>query len=299
MWKNLSRGERLYYLALLLLIGMTLVFRMGLGLLLALFLYLFPYPRPQKKNSPYAAYFRSERWSLINPFLNVQGLLQLMGEWLTNAGQSRISAEEYENKVEYRLPFQGIWKVANGGVSPETSHSWNINSQRYAYDLLMTDETGRSFSGEGKELKDYYCFGAPVLSPATGTVLRVQDGIRDYPGVGDYSIDWKTRDLRGNFVVICHAEGEYSLSAHLQKGSITVKAGDEVNAGQVIGRCGNSGYSTEPHLHFQLQDSANFFIAKGLPIRFVQFYRADNSLEEPRELHENDYLERENWVQKS
>jgi hypothetical protein len=299
MWKNLSRGERLYYLALLLLIAMTLVFRMGLGLLLALFLYLFPYPRPQKKNSPYAAYFRSERWSLINPFLNVQGLLQLMGEWLTNAGQSRISAEEYENKVEYHLPFQGIWKVVNGGVNPETSHSWNINSQRYAYDLLMTDETGRSFSGEGKVLKDYYCFGAPILSPAAGTVLRVQDGIRDYPGVGDYSIDWKTRDLRGNFVVIRHAEGEYSLSAHLQKGSITVKAGDEVNAGQVIGRCGNSGYSTEPHLHFQLQDSANFFIAKGLPIRFAQFCRADNCSEEPRELHENDYLERENWVQKS
>jgi hypothetical protein len=286
----------MYYLALLLLIVMTLVFRMGLGLVLALFLYLFPYPRPQKKNSPYAAYYRSERWSLINPFLNVQGLLQLMGEWLTNASQAQISADTYPNKTEYHLPFQGIWKVANGGVSPETSHSWNINSQRYAYDLLMTDETGRSFSGEGKDLKDYYCFGAPILSPAAGTVVRVQDGIRDYPGVGDYSIDWKTRDLRGNFVVIRHAQGEYSLLAHLQKGSIIVKIGDDVTPGQVIAKCGNSGYSTEPHLHFQLQDSANFFIAKGLPIRFTRFLQSGNSVEEPAQQQEHSFLEREFWV---
>jgi Peptidase family M23 len=296
MWKSLSRGERLYYLALLLLIAMTLVFRMGLGLLLALFLYLFPYPRPQQKNSPYAAYYRSERWSLINPFLNIQGLLQLMGEWLTNASQSRISAETHENKAKYQLPFQGIWKVANGGVSPENSHSWNINSQRYAYDFMMTDETGRSFSGDGKALKDYYCFGAPILSPAAGVVVRKQDGMRDYPGVGDYSIDWKTRDLRGNFVVIRHAEGEYSLLAHLQKGSITVRVGDEVKAGQVIARCGNSGYSTEPHLHFQLQDSANFFMAKGLPIRIARFKRSADSAEEPAEQKEQAYLERDFWV---
>jgi murein DD-endopeptidase MepM/ murein hydrolase activator NlpD len=106
------------------------------------------------------------------------------------------------------------------------------------------------------------------LSPADGIVVKVNNHIRDYTGVGDHSIDWKTWDFRGNFVVIKHADKEFSFLAHLRKDSILVKKGDFVRAGQVIGLCGNSGHSTEPHLHFHLQNNRNFWFTRGLPIVF-------------------------------
>jgi murein DD-endopeptidase MepM/ murein hydrolase activator NlpD len=102
-------------------------------------------------------------------------------------------------------------------------------------------------------------------------VVKVRSNVRDHTRVGDYSIDWKTRDFRGNFVIIKHAEKEYSFIAHLKKDSVAVKAGDKVKQGQVIGLCGNSGHSTEPHIHFHLQDSSSFWIAAGLPVRFGNF----------------------------
>lgn len=98
--------------------------------------------------------------------------------------------------------------------------------------------------------------------------MRVRDGVREAPAPGSGWIDWRCRDFRGNFVVIRHAPGEYSFLAHLVPDQITVRVGQQVARGELIGRCGNSGHSTEPHLHFQLQDHPNVFLAMGLPLRF-------------------------------
>ena len=122
-------------------------------------------------------------------------------------------------------------------------------------------------------MDDYFCYKKEVLSPAEGVVVKVQDVVEDYKGVGDYSIDWKTRDFRGNFVTIQHAKEEYSFLAHFKKGSIKVKTGDEVKQGQLLGLCGNSGHATEPHIHFHLQDHRNFWLGTGLPIRFSKVSR--------------------------
>ncbi|MFC6721223.1 M23 family metallopeptidase [Halobacteriaceae archaeon SHR40] len=87
--------------------------------------------------------------------------------------------------------------------------------------------------------------------------------------VGSGWLEYRTWKIAGNYVVIEHETGEYSLLAHLQENSVTVEPGQEVQRGEVVGRCGNSGNSTEPHLHFQLQDRPSFWFAAGLVPRFA------------------------------
>ncbi|MEM9837486.1 MAG: M23 family metallopeptidase [Bacteroidota bacterium] len=228
-------------------------------------------PTQDEEKIDLSAYYRTSGLSSLNPITLVQSLFQLYGE-------SRIrkryratglpSAQNFSQTLAYQLPIDPAdgWAIGSGGHSPEESHSWEVLTQRYAYDFIAVDEEGKSYRNEGKQLTDYYCYGKPLLSPAAGKIVRVNDGVRDYPGVGDFSIDWKTRDFRGNFVVIQHAEQQYSFLAHLQAHRIPVKVGDQVEAGQVVGYCGNSGHSTEPHLHFHLQDHPNMWYGAGLPI---------------------------------
>jgi murein DD-endopeptidase MepM/ murein hydrolase activator NlpD len=264
--KNLSIPKLLYFSGILLLIILSFVINKSLLLLIMLYLYFIPYPSKQKKEQ--SASEKSLYLSNFNPFTFVQGIYHTLGEalLLQNRQADIDHAEEYQNKVAYFLPFQGAWYV-NGGITPETSHSWDILNQRFAYDFVIAKgET--TFASDGKKLEDYYCFNQPILSPADGVVVKIQTNIRDYTGVGDQSIDWKVRDFRGNFVVIKHADKEFSFLAHFRKDSILVKKGDRVKTGQVIGLCGNSGHSTEPHLHFHLQNGPNFWMARGLPILF-------------------------------
>jgi murein DD-endopeptidase MepM/ murein hydrolase activator NlpD len=118
-----------------------------------------------------------------------------------------------------------------------------------------------------------------VLAPGQGTVVVAEDGVPDnqpnkpVPG-----------NLYGNFVVIDHGTGEFSLIAHLNQGSVKVKVGDVVSAGQLVGRTGNSGMSTEPHVHYHLMDHADWHKAQGLPAQFSNFVRNGQQVErgEPR-----------------
>jgi len=177
-------------------------------------------------------------------------------------------ANNYHCQVKYSLPFYDAWVVVNGGVDKKFSHSWDVPTQRYAYDLLILDESGKSYIGNGKKMTDYYCYGKEILAPADGEVI---DAISVYSNsliLKNGQADCAAHDIRGNHILIRHSEREYSLLAHLQPGSINVKAGDTVERGQIIARCGNSGNSSEPHLHFQLQCGKNFFSSAGLPIEF-------------------------------
>jgi len=135
----------------------------------------------------------------------------------------------------------------------------------------VTDGAGRTAPLDVRRPEEYFAWGRPILAAADGTVVAVRDGHHDSRGIG--IIDPLARDLLGNFVVIEHGPGEYSLSAHLQCGSVTVRPGQRVQASDVIGRCGHSGHSTEPHLHWQLMDRADFYRAASLPVRFAQYWR--------------------------
>jgi len=205
----------------------------------------------------------------LNPFVQWIGLRQMVGQVpVVLRYHFRLPAPgRFDQTADYRLPVEGEWTVVNGGPTRRQSHSWGLLAQRYAYDLVVTDEAGCSHDGDGDRLAEYHCYGEPVVAPADGVVVAASDGHRDYGRPGGW-LDPRQRDIRGNWVVVEHAGGEHSVLAHLQDGSVRVSPGDRVERGERLGRCGNSGNSTEPHLHFHVQDRASFYRGMGLPVRF-------------------------------
>ncbi|GAB4578687.1 MAG: hypothetical protein Fur0022_14230 [Anaerolineales bacterium] len=207
--------------------------------------------------------------AIFNPFQFTQMIRQLAGQAaITKRLRDLPTPETYSQQVRYTLPFSGQWLVINGGTTPQNSHSWDILTQRYAYDFVITDDERRRHSENGTRLEDYYCYDQPILAVADGEVIKVSDGVRNAPLVGYGMADFLARDFRGNFVVIHHAPNEYSFSAHLIPGRIQVQEGQRITRGQVIGYGGHSGHSTEPHLHFHIQDHPDFFLGMGLPVKF-------------------------------
>jgi hypothetical protein len=155
-----------------------------------------------------------------------------------------------KHQTQLSLPFKDRWLVFWGGDTRELNHHHDVPNQRFAFDLLGAGEDGKTKRGDGSRNEDYYAFGRDVLAPAEGTVIEVIEGVHDNaPGsMNPYS-------AVGNCVVIQHREGEVSVLAHFRQGSIVVKVGDSVKRGQLLGKCGNSGNSSEPHLHYHLQNS--------------------------------------------
>jgi hypothetical protein len=166
------------------------------------------------------------------------------------------------SRVAFRLPLEGPVTVAWGGPTLAVNYHASMPDQRWAYDLLVTVD-GRSLGGDGTRLEDSYAFGLPVLAPADGTVRRVHDAEQDGP-IGQ----WRIRRPTGNHIVLEVAPREYLFIAHLRAGSISVTPGERVRAGQLIGRVGNSGNSTEPHVHLHLQDTQTAYLAEGIPFYF-------------------------------
>jgi len=162
-----------------------------------------------------------------------------------------------------RLPANVPLKVGWGGDSVKVNAHAFVPDQRWAYDLLAEP------FGKGEKLEDYGIYGVPIVAPAAGKIVVAHDGEPDQkPGVP--SKDYKTPF--GNYVVIRLPTKTYLIIAHLKPGSLLVKAEDQVEEGQEIAACGNSGNTSEPHIHIhhQRQDPrevpVNF--AEGLPLYF-------------------------------
>jgi hypothetical protein len=225
--------------------------------------------------------------AFLNPLVLLQDLTQFAGGALAAVRHrgSLPDVESYEQSVEYRLPFDGEWTVVNGSPEQEYSHSWIYPNQRYAYDFLITDEDARSKSeGAGSTVEEYYCYDEPVLAPADGVVVDAFDAALESTRAGGFSHP-ASRDIRGGYVVIKHAAEEYSLLAHLKPGSVPVAVGERVERGQEVGRCGHSGNSSEPHLHFQVQDHPSFEFAVSLPVQFDTV-----EIESPGVAHDEDLI---------
>lgn len=221
----------------------------------------------------YAGYFVSGLIWFLTPGGLVQVLRQLVGQMLAIL-RSVTRGVAYDDSFSLRLPFSGYWKVYNGGVDRHTSHAWSMVGQRYAYDFaLASPDSGLTYEGSPALPHNYLAFGEPVLAAADGVVVAARDDIRDYHRAGTGWIDLRAADLRGNHVVIEHAHRTYTLYAHLMERSVLVRPGAVVAAGEPIAACGHSGHATEPHLHFQLQDRADFFTAVSLPVVFRDFRR--------------------------
>jgi hypothetical protein len=176
--------------------------------------------------------------------------------------------QEYQTRTPLRLPFDGEWYVVWGGRSVDQNYHAAYRDQRFAYDILIRRD-GSSHTGDGTQLEQFHCWGQPILAPGAGTVATAVDGMVDHPlGQRD------PRNPPGNHVVLDHGNGEFSLLAHLRRGSVAVRAGDRVAQGQKLGECGNSGNTSEPHLHYHLQNGPVFGQADGLPAQF-NAYTAD------------------------
>ncbi len=208
-------------------------------------------------------------WSLIRrPFFTrwrAVGVLLLLLLALSPAA-FRVYPSSHEGKpsqVRFRLPMDGPITVGWGGDSPDVNYHVAYPDQRWAYDLVVTRD-GQTHRGDGTELTDYYCYGLPVLAPADGTIIHVFDGDPDMK-VGELG---GGTDPGGNQVVIEVAPNEYLFLCHLQPKSITVKVGDKLTAGQTVARVGNSGNTSEPHLHIHLQDAPPPDMAEGIPLFF-------------------------------
>lgn len=208
---------------------------------------------------------------------------QIAGLWFLPPTSTDVPVVP-EHKTVLLLPFKGEWFVFWGGDTKELNQHHDVPNQQFAFDLLKVGPTpssaigsverGRptysSHKGDGKKNEDYYAYGQEILAPADGTVTEVIDGVRDNaPGsMNPYS-------ALGNAVIIQYAEHEVSIMAHLKPGSIRVKPGDKVKRGQVVGLCGNSGNSSEPHLHFHLQNTPVVQDGTGIKIFFDKVLVSD------------------------
>lgn len=193
--------------------------------------------------------------------------------------------------VELTLPFAGRWLVQNSPARRVPSHGVDVLGQRYAIDFVGVDDTGRSsavrdwrtvLSTEPPER--FVGFGRPILAPVAGRVVEVHDGEVDHVArrsqlaLLPYALSQAARvragvdAVAGNRVVLADRDsGAYVALVHLRAGSLHVTVGDEVTHGEVLAECGNSGNSTEPHVHLQAMDRQDVATAEGLPIVFRQF----------------------------
>ena len=185
---------------------------------------------------------------------------QIAGLFFKPHTASKPAPEKHQTALS--LPFHDKWLVFWGGDTREQNHHHDVPNQRFAFDLLGVGADGKTHRGQGTNNQDYYAFGRDVLAPADGTVTEVIQGVRDNtPGsMNPYS-------GVGNCVIIQHRGDEVSVLAHFKQGTIKVKAGDKVKRGQLLGQCGNSGNSSEPHIHYHLQHSP--VLQDGLGIRCV------------------------------
>ncbi|MFI6881101.1 M23 family metallopeptidase [Streptomyces sp. NPDC050400] len=216
-----------------------------------------------------------------------QVFLPLPLAWAVSIAAGRLSARHIRAAdrapVEVEPPVEGRWSAVNSPADRTPSHGTHVYGQTYAIDIVAEPE-GTERPGfallwpVARAPHRFPAFGAPLLAVAEATVVHAEDGQRDHLsrnsllGVAYLMlVEGESRGLAGarrvvgNHVVLDLGDGVHAVYAHVQRGSLAVRAGDRVRPGQVIGRCGNSGNSTEPHLHFHLMDGPDLDTARGIP----------------------------------
>jgi hypothetical protein len=187
--------------------------------------------------------------------------------------------------LDLEYPFRGRWLVQNSPADRVPSHGTQLFATAYAIDFVPVDERGRSARLSLASIlrpeppERFPGFGRSLTAPARGVIVALHDGEPDHeafrgiPSIR-YALTQQRRavngwtGLAGNHVIIELRTGEYVALCHLQHGSIRVSVGQSVVIGDAMGQCGNSGNSTEPHVHVQAMDAIEFKHAKAIPISF-------------------------------
>jgi Peptidase family M23 len=199
----------------------------------------------------------------------------------------------YNQSTTLILPLTGNCLVTEGHDSL-THHARNFpfthpliqqigitgNSSRFAYDFVLLDEELRMFKAPPRVNEDYYGWDKSVLCPGEGEITGLaNDSIDNQFGtLPEFDVQAHIKEPEvsmakhfGNYLMIDHGKNEFSVLAHLRRGSIKAKLGDIVSKGDLLGRIGTSGDSFFPHLHYQVQQGKSFLKSEGLPSIFESF----------------------------
>lgn len=215
-----------------------------------------------KYNSSYAVYKTNFETGLFAVKISVDGNSKINGLLIEPFTDERLPAMK-RNTSKLILPFKGEWTVVWGGDTKALNYHVENRAQKHAFDIVITDDRGKSYKTNGKTNEDYYAFGKELYAPCDGEVVLAVDGIKDnVPGTLNPIY------VPGNTVIIKTASNEYLFFAHFKQHSIKVAQGQKVKQGQLLGLCGNSGNSSEPHLHFHIQNAEDMNVATGVKCYF-------------------------------
>ncbi|MEO8933292.1 MAG: DUF3887 domain-containing protein [Xanthomarina sp.] len=218
------------------------------------------------ENGSYASYktnFERAVFS-INISLDQQALIN--GLFLKPFEEDHLPQLE-RNQSNLILPFKNEWTVFWGGDTKEQNYHVESRAQKNAFDFVITDNTGKTYKTDGKTNEDYYAFGTDLMAPCDAEVVLVVDGIKDnLPG------ELNPIYVPGNTVILKTLHDEYLFFAHFKQNSIVVKLGQKVKQGDLLGLCGNSGNSSEAHLHFHIQNVEDMNKATGAKSYFQDIF---------------------------
>ena len=171
--------------------------------------------------------------------------------------------DEIFTKTKFHLPFRDEWFVFWGGTNKLVNYHYEYENQRYAYDFVIVNEN-RSYEGDPTLNESYFAFGKEYLAPADGVVVSMENNVEDNEPVGTFNEEQPF----GNYVILDHGNEEFSYLVHFKHQSIVVKQGDKIKQGDLLGLVGNSGHSSEPHIHFHVADSPDPMNSKSIRINF-------------------------------
>ncbi|WP_018656582.1 M23 family metallopeptidase [Actinomadura flavalba] len=230
--------------------------------------------------------------ALAGGWLGASGWLSVAGLACIGAGMVLIflpSGSGGRAAVAVASPVRGRWIPVNSPADKVPSHGTHELGQTYAIDLVYAPEPAQEWKaivpGFLPARADAFpAFGQPIHAPADGVVVQASGRQRDHrarntwPALAYLMVEGMVfralgslltlsggRFVLGNHVVVDHGDGVYGVFAHLRRGSVAVRRGERVTAGQVLGQVGNSGNSSEPHLHFHLSDTPRHLVAAGIP----------------------------------
>jgi hypothetical protein len=188
-----------------------------------------------------------------------------------------------ESPIVVAPPLRGEWIAGDSvnnlpdaahrrAVLIEDGHPWL--AQRFAIDWVQYQTVNgvrTTWKGPENNNESYFCYSQPIYSVADGKVVDMADGLpENEPHSGKYAIAIGADNAAGNHVVVEIAPQRYVLYAHMRPGTVRVRIGENVHIGEMLGLVGNTGSSTEPHLHMHIDDQPSFLAGNGVPYEFTQ-----------------------------
>ncbi len=214
------------------------------------------------ENGTYASYKTNFERALFAVNISVDNNSKINGLLVKPFKDSSLPKPD-RNKTKLILPFKGKWTVVWGGDTKELNYHVENEAQKNAFDFVITDNDNKSFKTNGTTNEDFYAFGKELIAPCDGEIVLVVDGVKDNrPGV------FNPIYVPGNSVIMKTENDEFLFLGHFKQHSITVKEGQKIKQGHVLGLCGNSGNSSEPHLHFHIQNVEDMNMATGIKCFF-------------------------------